>query len=181
MTIFKFQSTRTDQQARIVLNIRIWRLSFVWVLGFAIWSFFTLFASAQEWQLHWSRELPARKPAWQFTQRMGRDTGYAPAVAGDLMIVGCEHNGVALALDRETGDERWRFYTAAPIRVAPIASKTHVFIGSADGFLCCLDHNGKLAWKLRGGPSDRLVIGHDRMMSAWPISTRPLLHEGELR
>ncbi len=143
-------------------------------------SFFTLPPSSfsAEWQLLWSRELPARKTAWQYTQRMSQDSGYSPTAAGGTVFVGCEHNGALLALDGRTGEERWRFYTAAPIRFAPVANDTHVFVGSDDGYLYCLDHQGELVWKLRGGPADRLVIGHERMMSAWPISTKPLL-DGE--
>lgn len=135
---------------------------------------------ADEWMHRWGVELPARKPAWQHTQRMGMDTGYSPAVAGELVFVGCEHNGALLALNGKSGEQRWQFFTAAPIRQTPVASQSHVYFGSDDGYLYCLDHSGKLAWKVRGGPSERLVIGHDRIMSAWPISTKPLLHEGVL-
>ena len=66
------------------------------------------------------------------------------------------------------------------LRHAPVASDTHVFVGADDGNLYCLDGKGQLVWKLRGGPSDRHVIGHERIMSAWPISTQPLLHDGVL-
>ena len=61
--------------------------------------------AADDWQLRWSRELPARKPAWEFTQRMGQDTGYSPVAAGGMVFVGCEHNGAILALDGTTGKE----------------------------------------------------------------------------
>jgi outer membrane protein assembly factor BamB len=135
---------------------------------------------ADEWSLRWGIDLPARKPAWQHTQRMGMDTGYSVAGAGGLVFVGCEHNGALLALEGKSGEQRWRFFTTAPIRQVPVANQSHVYFGSDDGYLYCLDHAGKLAWKIRGGPSERLVIGHDRIMSAWPISAKPLLHEGVL-
>ena len=133
--------------------------------------------SAGDWHLRWSHELPARKPAWEFTQRMRRDVGYSPVLVGGTVVVGCEHNGAVLGLN---GSARWKFYTGAPIRLAPAASDSHCFVGSDDGFLYCLDRNGQLIWKLRGGPSDRWVIGHERIMSAWPISTSPLLADGVL-
>lgn len=131
-----------------------------------------------EWYLQWKRQLPERKPAWEFTQRMGRDTGYSPATAGGIVFVGGEHNGALLGLDGKTGEERFRFYTGAPIRWAPVATKDRVFVGSDDGWLYCLDHSGEVVWKKRGGPSGRQVLGHGRMMSAWPISLKPLL-EGD--
>lgn len=135
---------------------------------------------SQEWQLAWGRVLPARKPAWEFTQRMGRDTGYPVAAGGELAYVGCEYNGALVAIDQDTGEERWRFYTAAAIRHAPAATDEHVYVGSDDGYLYCLDGKGQVVWKKRGGPSDRLVIGHERIMSSWPISTQPLLQDGVL-
>lgn len=135
---------------------------------------------AAEWHKVWERPLPERKVAWEFTQRMGRDSGYLTATGGGLAFVGCEHNGALLALDAKTGEERWRFHTAAPIRWAPVATDSRVYVGSDDGFLYCLNHAGEVEWKLRGGPSERYVIGHERMMSAWPISTTPLLADGTL-
>lgn len=173
------------QGAASVSNIGISTFEFVSVFGFRISCFLVALliaqsAEAQEWHLSWSCELPARKTAWEFTQRMGRDVGYPVAAGGGLAFVGCEHNGALLAFDGQTGEERWRFYTAAPIRHAPVADDTHVYVGSDDGSLHCLDGKGKVVWKRRGGPSDRLVIGHERVMSAWPISTEPLLHDGVL-
>lgn len=150
------------------------------LFGLVVSCLFVPSANSQEWHLQWSRDLPVRKTAWEFTQRMGRDTGYPVAAGGRLAFVGCEHNGALLALDGETGQQRWRFYTAAPIRHAPVTDGTHIYVGSDDGYLYCLDAKGKVAWKRRGGPFDRLVIGHERIMSAWPISTQPLMHEGVL-
>ncbi len=133
-------------------------------------------------QLHlqWQTSLPERQPAWQFTQRMSRDTSYPIALSEKLAFIGCEHNGALLALDAETGEERWRFYTNGPIRVAPLATDSRVFVGSEDGYLYCLDQQGKLLWKSRGGPSDRKVIGHDRIVSAWPVTSRPVLDEDRI-
>src|SRR5262249_25381460 len=49
-----------------------------------------------------------------------------------------------------------------------------------DGMLHCLDHAGKRLWSFRGGPVRRLVIGHDRLISAWPVSARPVLAAGKV-
>ena len=131
-------------------------------------------------QMQWSWQLPERKPAWQFTQRMPQDRAYVPVAGGDLVFVGCEHNGALLAWDAATGEEKWRFYTNAPIRVAPVADNERVYVASDDGYLYCLNHQGKLQWKFRGGREDRWVIGHDRLISAWPASARPVLADGKL-
>lgn len=133
-----------------------------------------------ELKLRWTAALPTRHTAWEFTQKMPRDTGYQPVVAGKLVLIGCEHNGALLALDRNTGKLSWRFYTNGPIRVAPIADGKSIYVASDDGQLYCLSHAGKLLWSYRGGRSNRRVIGRGRMISAWPAAARPLLHNSRI-
>ncbi|MBL8794300.1 MAG: PQQ-binding-like beta-propeller repeat protein [Planctomycetia bacterium] len=128
----------------------------------------------------WVWELPARRSAWETTPRMPLDGVYTPVVQGKLVLVGCEHNGVLLALDLETGAERWRFYTEGPVRAAPRADAERIYLASDDGHLYCLDHAGKLQWKFRGGPSARKVLGHERLISAWPAGVRPVLADGTI-
>ncbi len=135
---------------------------------------------AADVQLRWSVDLPVRQTMWRHGRDLQRDTGYRAAVAGQRVFVGCEHNGALLALDAKTGDEQWRFYTNAPIRTQPIATDKLVIVGSDDGYVYCLNHNGDLRWKAAVGRSDRYVIGHQRMMSAWPVPNRPILHDGML-
>jgi outer membrane protein assembly factor BamB len=121
-----------------------------------------------EMQLHWKLELPAREYAWSHTSRMRRDVAYPLAVHGKMLLIGCEHNGTLLAVDMATKQEQWRFYTGAPIRVAPESDGKRVFVSSDDGCLYALDGAGTLLWRFRGGPSERKVIGHQRLISAWP-------------
>ncbi len=111
---------------------------------------------------------------------MPRDTGYLPALGDGLVFVGCEHNGALLALDAQTGRETWRFYTNGPLRLAPVVNGKRVYMGSDDGYLYCLDTSGRLLWKILGGPSQRRVIAHDRLISAWPITAGPLVSQGKL-
>lgn len=135
---------------------------------------------ASELHVQWVRSLPPRKAAWDLTPKMVRDTGYETAVAGGLVFIGCEYNGALLALDAATGEERWRFTTDDPIRVAPATDGERVFVGSQDGFLYALDLMGRLLWKFRGGPSERRILAHERLVSAWPISARPVVQEGRV-
>lgn len=139
----------------------------------------TSLASAQL-HMQWQRQLPERKPAWEFTQRMPQDRAYVPAAAGEMVFVGCEHNGALLAFDAASGEEKWRFYTGGPIRAGAIADQQRVYVASDDGYLYCLNHDGQLQWKFRGGPRNRWVIGHERLISAWPASARPVLADGKL-
>ena len=128
----------------------------------------------------WSWSLPARQPAWAFNGDMPQDNLYRPVVQGNLVLVGCEHNGALLAIDFETGAERWRFYTDGPIRMTPTADAERIAVASDDGHLYCLDHAGRLLWKFRGGPSQRKVVAHERLTSAWPASATPAIIDGKI-
>lgn len=154
------------------------RSPIVFALGYLLATFAPESWAAERPQWKWN--LPARKPAWEFTSDMPRDTTYSPVPAGNLVLIGCEHNGALLAIDLDSGAERWRFYTGGPIRVPPVADADRIYLPSDDGHLCCLDHAGKLLWKVRGGANDRQLVAHERMTSAWPASARPLLHEGTI-
>jgi len=135
-----------------------------------------------ELSLRWMRQLPKRRAAWEHTvwmHRLYRDIGYSPVVCGKSLYVGCSHNGAVLALDTETGAERWRFYTNGPIRFAPIATPQTVYVAGGDGCLYALDAaTGAARWRVRGGPRERRMLGHERLISAWPASAGPVLVDG---
>ncbi len=133
-----------------------------------------------EERLRWSVKLPERQAMWRYVRDMQRDTGHPVAVAGGLVFVGCEHNGALLALDAKTGAEKWRFYTNGAIRTQPAVDAEQVIVGSDDGFLYALCHEGKLRWKTSVGRGERFVIGHQRLTSAWPVPTHPLLAHGKV-
>ncbi|MEM7391103.1 MAG: PQQ-binding-like beta-propeller repeat protein, partial [Verrucomicrobiota bacterium] len=140
----------------------------------------TLTVVRAETGLRWSIELPERQTMWQHVRDMQRDTAYRPSAAGDLVFIGCEHNGALLALEAETGEERWRYYTDGAIRTQPAADPNRVWVGSDDGFVYALDHKGRLEWKAPVGHGRRYLIGHQRLTSSWPVPTHPLLSAGRL-
>ena len=45
----------------------------------------------------------------------------------------------------------WTFTTGDNIKSAPVVDKGKVVVGSTDGFVYCLDLNGKLLWKFETG------------------------------
>jgi hypothetical protein len=106
-------------------------------------------------QLHlqWARELPPVVPAWPNEPRLQFDTCYEPVVMGKTLFVGSPNDGSVTALDTETGQERWKFYTEGPVRFAPVAWQGKLYVVSDDGFLYCLDAaTGAPLWKVRGAP-----------------------------
>jgi outer membrane protein assembly factor BamB/ubiquinone/menaquinone biosynthesis C-methylase UbiE len=120
--------------------------------------------------LRWSRQLPALKPAWPEDRRLHFDAHYEPVVMGDTMFVASSHSDSLLAIDTNTGAERWRFYAEGPVRLTPIAVKGKVYFGSDDGCFYCLDaEKGELHWKIQVAPSDRRALGNERLISIWPV------------
>lgn len=74
-----------------------------------------------------------------------------------------------------------RFYTDGPVRYAAVTWKEKTLFGSDDGYLYCLNReSGKLEWKFRGGPSNRKMLGAGRLISAWPVTGGPVVHQGRV-
>ncbi len=129
--------------------------------------------------LAWSIDLPALQPAWPDQAKMQLDSVYEPVVLGQRLFVGSSHDDSLTAHDTRTGRELWRFHANGPIRFAPVAWGERVCVASDDGYLYCLDAaDGSLVWKFRGGPSERRILGNERLISTWPARGAPVLADG---
>jgi outer membrane protein assembly factor BamB len=132
-----------------------------------------------ELHLEWVRELPPLKPAWPDQPKMQFDAAYEPVVAGQTLYVGSSRNDSVTAYDTRTGRERWSFTADGPVRFAPAVWEGRVYFVSDDGCLYCLSADrGSLHWKFRGGPSDRKVLGNERLISMWPARGAPVVADG---
>lgn len=132
--------------------------------------------------INWSRQYLPLKPAWSEDPRLQFDASYEPVVAGKLMFVASSRNDSVTAIDTETGEEKWRFHTEGPVRFAPIATNGRIYFGADDGFFYCLNaSDGKLAWKSQVAPTNRKVIGNDRLISVWPMRGGPVLADGKIQ
>ena len=95
---------------------------------------------------------------------------------GDLILFGSSADDQLRAIDAVTGRTRWSFFADGPIRLAPTGWRDRVFFASDDGWLYALElKNGSLLWKKRGGPTDAMVIGNERMISKWPARGGPVV------
>jgi len=129
----------------------------------------------------WSyRPRHAPMPAWPGRDtRMPFDRAFHTVIVGDTLLFGSSADGKVRALNTATGEERWTFLTGAPVRFAPAVWRDRAFVVSDDGFLYCLGaQDGKLLWKLRGGPSDSMVLGNGRLISRWPARGGPVVADG---
>lgn len=130
--------------------------------------------------LQWSLELPPPDPAWDRTQdRLQFDASYEPIAAGGRLFVPSMVTDSVAAFDLRTGERLWQFFAAGPVRFAPAFDDGKLFVVSDDGHLYCLSaSDGALRWKFRGGPSDRKLLGNDRVISMWPARGAPVVDEG---
>ena len=137
---------------------------------------------AEKLHLQWVREYPPQPRAWMEPvnrRRMPYDQCYEPIVIGQTLVFGSARSDAIIALDTRTGSEKWRFYTNGPVRLPPAGSNNRVCAVSDDGYLYCLEvATGKLAWKFRGGPSERKVLGNERLISMWPARGGPVIVNG---
>jgi hypothetical protein len=131
-------------------------------------------------RLQWKRQLPPVTPAFR-KSRLQFDQGYEPIVLGSTMYVAVPHIDAVVAYATKTGKEKWRFYTAGPVRLAPVAWRDKLYFGSDDGYLYCLNaSDGLLQWKFRAVPSARKILGNGRLISVWPIRGGPVLADGTI-
>jgi outer membrane protein assembly factor BamB len=129
--------------------------------------------------LQWSRDYPPLQPAWPDQAQMQFDVAYEPVVLGQMLFLNSSRHDCVRALDTRTGQERWTFFADGPVRFAPVAWEGRVYFTSDDGHLYCLDaNNGKELWKHRGGPSDRKILGNERLISTWPARGAPVIADG---
>ena len=135
-------------------------------------------------ELHpsWVVEYTPRKPVWDDPLNqdlMPYDRLFEPVVVGTTMLIGFNDSDKLVALDTRTGREKWRFYADGPVRLPPAANSERVFFASDDGHLYCLRvADGSLAWRHRGGPSERKILGNQRLISTWPARGGPVLCDG---
>ena len=114
------------------------------------------------------------QPAWPRSSRMPMDRAYHVVANRESIFFGSSSDGAVRALDAQTGQVRWIFYTDAPIRFAPVLWRDRLLVASDDGHLYALaTKDGSLLWKKRGGPDDRSILGNTRMISKWPARGGP--------
>jgi outer membrane protein assembly factor BamB len=77
------------------------------------------------------------------------DVFSSPCLVDDaIIVVGSMNNGI-YALEGYNGNVRWKFETGGEVWSSPSYNGNEIFIGSDDGFLYCLDIDGKLQWKTK--------------------------------
>jgi outer membrane protein assembly factor BamB len=107
------------------------------------------------------------------------DLAYYPVVVGNNLYYASSADDAVHCLNAENGDEKWRFTTGGPVRIAPSFHKGNLYFGSDDGYVYCISaRSGKLKWKYSPVPEqERWVLHNSRLVSFWPIRTGVLVED----
>lgn len=143
---------------------------------------YTAEPSPNQFKLRWVyRAKHSPRPAWATSQRMHFDEAFQPIIMGGIILFGSSVDDKVVAIDAESGQVRWEFFTEGPIRFAPAGWRDRIFVTSDDGWLYALSlGDGRLLWKHRGGPDDRKVMGNERMISLWPARGGPVVADDKV-
>jgi len=115
----------------------------------------------EEWRLHLGRRLTA------------------PVISEGLVLFAAPQTHQVIALDENTGAERWRFTAGGRVTVPPAFYRGMALFGAHDGYVYALRaSDGELAWRRRAAPSERRIMAYGQIESAWPVSGGVLVHEG---
>ncbi len=135
-------------------------------------------------QLAWHRKYVPRQQVWDDPLNhdlMPYDKVLEPIIMDGRLFFGFNDRDKVVALDLETGHQLWEFFTGGPVRLPPVGWQGKIYFTSDDGYLYCVRaDDGTLVWKFRGGPSERKVIGNQRIISAWPARGGPVLRDGQI-
>jgi outer membrane protein assembly factor BamB len=124
----------------------------------------------------WTRWEPALELTWPDQPNFSSDAVRQPVIAGGKVLLTSSRHDDLTAASVKDGQTVWRFQAEGPIRFAPAVWQDRVYVTSDDGFLYCLSlEDGKLQWKVRGGPSDQLVLGNERLIHMWPARGGPAI------
>lgn len=101
-----------------------------------------------------------------------------PVSAGGLVFVAGQ-DGKVRALDARTGEARWTFVTAGPIKMPPTLWASRAYVGSGDGYVYALEAaTGRLVWRFRAAPVERRIMVYGNLCSTWPVNTGVLIEDG---
>ncbi len=100
-------------------------------------------------------------------------------VAQGILYYGSSRDNAVHALDLESGNEKWVFFTEAPVRFPPTLSDGRALAGSDDGHVYALQaDSGKLIWKDLGAPVQRRIPSNESLISLWPVRAGVMVHDG---
>ncbi len=115
-------------------------------------------------------------PDWRLA--FGRTLSPPVAANGKVFFADPQAHQV-IALEGETGAELWRYIAGGRVNLPPTLYRGLAIFGANDGYMYALRAaDGELVWRIRVAPSDRRILAHGQLESAWPVVGGVLIHDG---
>lgn len=130
-----------------------------WVVGSPAISGEVTFVGSSDARFVNARDLRTGRELWRFDTPQSANS--SPAVAGDLLIIGCG-DGNVYGLDAKTGEEKWRFQTGDGVKSSPAVAAGVVYFGSDDGSLYAISD-----LKADGKPAPQYAVYYDETVPGW--------------
>lgn len=130
---------------------------------------------------------PAKQDFWRnkfdLPPRVTFDRAMHVVSDGEQVYFGSSADDQVRALDLQTGEHRWSFFTAGPVRLAPTIAAGKAYVGSDDGCVYCLETSqGDLVWRFStADATTRVIPGNRRLISTLPVRTGVLINSGTAR
>jgi outer membrane protein assembly factor BamB len=103
----------------------------------------------------------------------------APTCSGGLVAVALSDRHQVVALDAETGAERWRAGAGGRIDSPATFHRGACLFGSHDGYVYALRAaDGRLAWRMRVAPRQERMVSYGKVESPWPAIGTVLVADG---
>lgn len=115
-----------------------------------------------------------------YGEMSGQRTGLTqPVIAYGLAIVADIEAQRIVAVDVETGNQKWVRHVGARVDFSPAIYNGLCLFASRDGWVHCLDaRTGEPVWKLLAAPQRRLIGGQEKLESLWPMTADVLVSNG---
>lgn len=140
-----------------------------------------------DWQ--WQSSFPPQ-PAWHgpakwdayarirdLPSMRSYDQVFHVVAVGDAVFFGSSADDAVRCVDAKSGEERWKFVTDGPVRVAPAVHEGRIYFGSDDGYAYCLDaESGELVWQFRPAEPEPLILNNGRFIPHAPCRTGVLIN-----
>ena len=135
--------------------------------------------------LQWKAELAADGPSSMMNDRKmsERFLGQlsAPVSSDGLVVASLPEQHAVVALDFQTGEERWRFGTGGKVDSPPTLVQGLAVFGSDGGHVYALETGrGRLAWKFLAAPNRDKAMLHGHLGSTHPVVGSPLVSGNQI-